>query len=122
MRDEARQQRMKPILDRIPEQWGKYLPHAGWDDLLLNLDRAISALDPDYVILQAKEKFGTLRFYIERTEGLDGREHQLITELIGNAEHMSGFICERCGARGSLREDRAWIMTLCDKHAGDARS
>ena len=63
--DEERMQRMQPVLDRIPEQWGKYLPGPGWDDLLLQLDSTVGALDPDYKILQAKEKFGALRVYTE---------------------------------------------------------
>lgn len=110
--DEARTARMKPILDRIPDFWGKYLPDAGWDDLLLNLDRALSTIDPDYVICQAKEKFGTLRFYPEHSPGFE-YEGVLWTELIGNAEHQSAYICERCGAKGKTRS-LAWIKTLCD--------
>lgn len=115
MRDEARTARMKPVLDRIPDHWGKWLPDAGWDDLLLNLDRALSAIDPDYVIFQAKEKFGTLRFYTMTPEYVgDDKEPALFRELVATAENQSAYICERCGAKGKTRSDLAWIKTLCD--------
>lgn len=111
--DEARQARMKPILDRIPDHWGKWLPDAGWDDLLLNLDRALSAIDPDYTLLQAKEKFGTLRFYTEMSPGFD-EDGALFFSLVSTAEEQSAHICERCGAVGAKTRSLAWIKTLCD--------
>jgi len=105
--------RMKPILDRIPDRWGKYLPDAGWDDLLLNLDRALSAIDPDYVICQAKEKFGGLRFYTEHSPAFE-QEGPLFRELVRNAENQSFHICEQCGATGAKARAGGWIKTLCD--------
>jgi hypothetical protein len=120
--DEARTARMKPILDRIPEEWGKYLPDAGWDDRLLILDRKISALDPDYVILQAKEKFGTLRFYTALSDGLPENVRDQIHDLIGIAEAQSAHVCERCGAAGAKARHTGWIKTLCDGcHANPRR-
>lgn len=105
--------RMKPVLDRIPEHWGKWLPDTGWDELLLNLDRALAAIDPDYILLQAKEKFGTLRFYAEHSAGIE-HEDGLWGELITTAENQSAHICERCGAVGAKTRSLAWIKTLCD--------
>lgn len=105
---------MKPILDRIPDHWGKYLRFAtGWDDLVLNLDRALSAIDPDYVICQAKEKFGTLRFYTEHSAVFE-QEDSLFGELITTAENQSAHICEMCGAVGATARAGGWIRTLCD--------
>lgn len=108
--------RMKPILDRIPAEWGKYLPMPGWDDLLLSLDRALAAIDPDYTILQAKEKFGVLRFYPQWSDDLlpEPKDRSLGYELIGNAEHQSAHICERCGSLGATARPGGWIKTLCD--------
>jgi len=37
----------------------------GWVDLVLGLDTAIAGYDPNYVLVQVKEKFGGLRYYIE---------------------------------------------------------
>lgn len=114
--------RMKPILDRIPDHWGKYLPDAGWDQLLLNLDRTLSTIDPGYVICQAKEKFGTLRFYTEHSSEYDSflrddafqKLDEMFDDLITTAEHQSQYLCERCGAVGAKTRDTGWIKTLCD--------
>lgn len=56
------------IEDRIPELWGKSLgiPEC-WYPLVTDLDAALSALEPDYVIHQVKEKWGGLRYYIDES-------------------------------------------------------
>ena len=101
--------RMKPILDRIPEQWGKYLPDPGWDEILLDLDRRLAEIDPDYVIHQAKEKFGTLRFYFHSES-----DREEMTSLVWAAEQWSSHTCEQCGADGAKARHTGWIKTLCD--------
>jgi hypothetical protein len=62
-------------------------------------------------VVQVKEKFGTLRFYID-----GGDDH--IRGLIDQAETMSNHICEECGDVGHKR-GKGWIKVLCDKHAKD---
>jgi len=60
------------------------------------------------VIVQIKEKFGTLRVYV------DNRDEDAMTRaLIGFAESMSAATCEECGAPGRAR-DGYWIKTRCD--------
>lgn len=112
---ESRDDKMKPILDRIPAQWGKWLPDPGWDELLLTLDAKLAALDPDYQILQAKEKFGTLRYYTSHSDDWDG-DSDAFEQLISEAEDLSGYTCEMCGKPGTSRLG-GWIKTLCDEHA-----
>lgn len=63
----------------VPDQW---LPH------LHELDRAIAALDPDYRVAQVKEKFGRLRFYLERAGRTEEQAAQ-IRALVRAAEHDS---------------------------------
>ena len=109
-----RLERMKPILDRIPPEWGTYLPDPGWDQLLLELDARISETDPDYTIFQAKEKFGTLRFYISLSEGADEHDDAIVGNLVTMAEHKSSHTCEWCGADGAKARHTGWIKTLCD--------
>jgi DNA-directed RNA polymerase subunit RPC12/RpoP len=87
----------------------------GWNgiirDLSLKLEAIIAAM-PDtervnYKCAQCKEKFGTLRFYMnaETTE---------MDRLIGEAEKASAVTCEYCGQPGKLRT-KGWLFTLCDK-------
>lgn len=63
---------------------------------------------------QIKEKYGTLRLYINcHDDWVDG--------AIAMAETMSGTTCKTCGKPGKLR-GTAWYYTGCDEHTapGDA--
>lgn len=82
----------------------------GWRDILVRLDRQLSAIQSDYKVAQVKEKFGGLRFYTSnvRPENMDE-----FRSLIDAAEHDSYRTCEECGDRGSLR-DNGWYKTLCE--------
>jgi hypothetical protein len=60
-------------------------------------------------VLQVKEKFGGLRFYV--SGGSDD-----LFDAIDEVASKSFTICEQCGAPGELRK-RGWSKTLCDRHA-----
>lgn len=101
------------ILLRIPERWGRWVScDAGWYPLLAALDAGLAALDPDYVLHQAKEKFATLRYYAHTENDAVRAEFDA---LIAEAERRSATICERCGAEGSLSTGPQYgrIKTLC---------
>lgn len=56
---------LRKILSRIPENWGRWISCAsGWYPLVIELDRKLAEIFPDYELHQVKEKFGTLRYYI----------------------------------------------------------
>lgn len=88
----------------------------GWLDLIENLSCVIQwhvdqkqRSDPNYEqvkVLQCKEKFGSLRFYI-----LGGDE--FIDGSIAMAERMSSHICESCGNPGVLNRE-GWWRTTCE--------
>lgn len=80
----------------------------GWHPLVKELIEDLQKLGWDGTILQIKEKFGGLRFYI--AGGSDE-----VWDRIERAEKESFTICEECGEPGQLRK-RSWIRTLCDKH------
>lgn len=71
------------------------------------VDAALAILP---VASQVKEKFGTLRFYVNSASSED-------YAAITFAEMMSGSICETCGNLGKIRTDKPWVRTLCDVHA-----
>ena len=80
----------------------------GWAGLIVELYDE----KPEGVrVLQVKEKFGGLRFYVG-----EAPSHYL--SLIDEAEKCSLHICEQCGKDGKLRKDRSWMVTLCDKCNG----
>lgn len=78
----------------------------GWYSLIDELSSKLEPLGIEAV--QVKEKFGTLRFYINQ-----GNEE--VYRLIYNAEEKSGKTCEDCGNPGKTR-GKMWVKTLCDKH------
>ena len=63
------------------------------------------------VFEQVKEKFGSLRFYVNAATD----EHY---NYIRFAENLSAVTCEDCGAPGKTR-GRGWYYTACDKHTKD---
>lgn len=83
----------------------------GWFDIIDNLCTLLmidETLTP--VATQVKEKFGTLRFYVN-----EATDYQY--ELIDRAGDLSAHTCEVCGEPGKLRGDRSWIKALCEEHA-----
>lgn len=78
-------------------------------DLLDPKLRNVPDVCPQVIAVQVKEKFGTLRFYVNGGDRYtDG--------VINMAEVMSAYTCEECGSPGKSRTG-GWIRTLCDKHA-----
>jgi hypothetical protein len=98
------------------EFWTKNLGKTVWkgrEGTQEDIDKALKKLEetPCPIAVQVKEKYGTLRFYINY--GTD--QHY---NYIGFAEIMSGRTCEVCGAPGQTYPI-GWHQTLCDKHADE---
>lgn len=79
----------------------------GWYDLVKPLVEECN--EKGYAILQIKEKYGGLRFYVAACP-------QEFWDKVDEAEKESYTICEECGEPGELRGG-GWMRTLCDKHA-----
>ena len=87
----------------------KYFPVGeGWRPLVTKLVEDIIKIDSTIEISQIKEKFGTLRFYINY-----GNDE--IFDLIEKAEQESSKICENCGTRENVTTKGSWLLTLCEK-------
>jgi hypothetical protein len=105
--------RTKPITDSTMSLG--FLCGDGWFELLHQLSNDIMTVcrtEPIPVpeVMQVKEKFGLLRYYI-RSRVVDGR----IRHLIQRAESRSASVCEHCGAPGTLRHSQRCVATLCDQ-------
>lgn len=109
-------------LRRSPFETDKRYPFSfdcedGWFELLWELSEKINkeieqepgADQWEPLAVQVKEKFGTLRFYCNKST--DG-----IQEAINEACNKSGSICELCGRPGERREGE-WLTVRCDDHA-----
>ena len=80
----------------------------GWINLLWKLCEDIEKLNPpkEFEVVQVKEKYGTLRFYV--SFGTDE-----IYDRIDKAEKESEHTCEWCGEYAKLR-GKGWLVTLCN--------
>lgn len=92
---------MKSISRRV----AKTCVGPGWSKLI---DKLYDKISEDVVVVQVKEKFGGLRFYV-----YNATDDEL--DFIDFVESESLTICERCGKAGRLRADRNWVLTLCDE-------
>ena len=99
---------LRSLLERIPDGWGRWIRcEAGWYPILARLEERLRTIDPDYRVLQIKEKFGTLRFY------WTGRNYDAGETVVADAEKESARTCEVCGSPGCLRTRGGWLRTLC---------
>lgn len=104
------------LLDRIPQGYGRYIScEKGWHNIIIDLNKDLSYLIPNYTLYQVKEKFGTLRYYIEYN-GVPQNILEIVKKLISYAEYLSSTTCEYCGVRENVKlRERGWVKTLCDK-------
>jgi hypothetical protein len=79
-----------------------------WNEKNPDKQREVTKPCPQVIAVQVKEKFGSLRFYVE---GGDDITHGMIRM----AESMSELTCEVCGSPGKQRPG-GWVKTLCDEH------
>lgn len=102
------------LLQGIEGRCGFYID-AGWlllvEGLLYKLQWEIDGLPEEersqYKVVQVKEKFGGLRFYMNKMT-------PTMSQNITLAEAKSHTICEKCGAPGRTASLGGWLKTYCD--------
>ena len=93
----------------------------GWYQLVIDCDKELTELDPDYRVHQIKEKFGKLRYYIRQADecGLDTLEK--MNAVIRKYEDVSSITCEATGDPGVLmRSVGGWLKTLSPVYASES--
>ena len=88
-------------------------PGDGWFDIINDLCKKLTETGYHMKVVQVKEKFGTLRFYVD----IESNEKEVVDkihDLIGDAEILTEKTCEMCGAPAKLRTG-GWWRTTCDK-------
>ena len=76
----------------------------GWMDLIKPLVQRCN--EEGVRIEQIKEKFGTLRFYVDSAS-------EELYDAIHAAELASASICQYCGQPGKQKVIRGWVYTMC---------
>ncbi|MCA0159106.1 hypothetical protein LB823_23140 [Tsukamurella sp. M9C] len=120
MDDEDQYPALQPILRRIPEEWGRNIDIGpGWYPVLVDLDRQLAAIDPDYVLKQVKEEAGELDV---RFDTVHGERYQQMRALVRDAAQPAAHLCEECGAAGSLNQScEGSVRRLCSACAAAAQ-
>ena len=83
----------------------------GWYWLIDNLCGCIQDYidannKPQVEVVQVKEKFGALRFYVNSAD-------DYVYGMISLAETMSYSTCESCGSTTDIIHTKGWVKTLC---------
>ena len=77
-------------------------------EIIANQQKNDGCADDDLpIVVQVKEKFGGLRFYMRN-------QTEAISSLIEAAEAKSYRVCEVCGQPGATYRDDGWYRTECD--------
>lgn len=99
----------------------------GWTDLVYNLGKDITELCELTnceipLMLQVKEKLGTLRFYYDDNKfNYPDAVKNSIFALVSQAVWKSANICENCGKYGELRVTKRGLwFTTCEEHKEDS--
>lgn len=89
----------------------------GWLHLIEEIAKFISVRTDKCQAAQVKEKFGTLRFYIDCGDGIAQETYKEIAEFISAIERLSYYTCEYCGKKidehNRAKNTSYWIKNLC---------
>lgn len=80
----------------------------GWYDIIDNFCAKVAPSSPDIYFTQIKEKFGTIRLYMNFY-------NEVANEADTEAEKLSEVTCETCGKPGEMQYG-SWLFVACDEH------
>lgn len=101
---------LDPVLARIDPTFGKHVDcESGWWDIIALCNKELSQIDPEYSILQVKEKFGGLRFYFRAS---DPSKREQMNRAVAKYEKICSMTCERTGYHGYLMVRNGVFKTL----------
>lgn len=101
---------------QFPFDLYKFESWDGWYDLIDKTAAKIQKiLDNDkqlyFNTLQNKQKFSSLRWYFN----CNAKNYENFRKIISEAEKESLFICEKCGTKENVSQNKnEYILTLCD--------
>lgn len=91
---------MANILDRIDPNFGKYIDCGeGWHPIICRIHAELLEIDPEYVIHQIKEKFGSLRYYFAPSNPTLSKS---MHEIVERYSIIADSTCEVTGGPGVL--------------------
>jgi len=91
----------------------------GWKVIIGHTHEKLKYIDPDYKVVQIKEKFGGLRYYFDSSLYYGSIAHEIMNDIILGAELEASRTCELCGANKSsdkveIRVHKYWYFGYCE--------
>ena len=113
------QLQIEALKEKIPSSFGKYISvDEGWYQIVIDCDKELTAIDPNYQILQIKEKFGGLRYYMTPCDDTTEEQRDKMYEVISRYEVKAAQTCEATGRPGVLmKSTTGWLKTLNPEYA-----
>lgn len=104
-----------------PEPYGMECQE-GWNLIIEDTHNKLSYIDPNYTILQIKEKLGELRYYFSTLFDYESVEKKIMDDIVRSAEIEASYTCELCGANGwgtnvQIRVHKYWYFGYCQECA-----
>ena len=99
------------LKNRIEKPYSPFIEvDEGWFQIVLDCHKELEALDPEYKLLQIKEKFGGLRYYFQPSN-LDVWDE--MNKVVSKYEEIASRTCEVTGKPGILMKSiGSWYKTL----------
>jgi hypothetical protein len=90
----------------------------GWYQLVVDCDKELTGVDPNYQIYRVKEKFGGLHYYV-RPSNLDDKDiPKRIADIVAKYEDIASRTCSATGRQGVLMKSTGgWGKTLNPEYA-----
>jgi hypothetical protein len=105
----------------VHEYWKSIDVDEGWYQLVVDCDKELTRVDPNYQIYQVKEKFGGLRFYTKPSNMDDKHTLIQIGNIISKYEDIAWKTCSATGKPGVLMKSiGGWRKTLNPEYAESA--
>lgn len=116
------QLKIEAIKTRINSSYGQYVSvDEGWYQIVVDCDEELAAIDPNYEILQIKEKFGGLRYYMTPSNETTPEQRDEMYKVISKYEQAALRTCEATGLPGVLMKSvGGWLKTLNPEYAESA--
>lgn len=114
---------VEALKTKIPQSYGKYISvDEGWYQIIVDCDKELTAIDPNYQILQIKEKFGGLRYYISPCNDATVEQREKMHQIVQKYEKIASITCEATGLNGVLMKSvGGWLKTLNVEYASKVK-
>ena len=100
-----------------PGYWKSIDVDEGWYQLVIDCDKELTQIDPNYQIAQIKQKFGGLRYYFQSSSS---NAYNAMEEVVRKYETIAAVTCESTGEAGVLmRSKSGWYRTLNMEYASN---